>query len=100
MPEVVEIFAPTTVEAIFVQCTRHDLALTALRPLVAAIDPKRVVAGVYANDGRTWSDMRWHGERITPEDYANEARTWKEAGARIIGGCCGTSPEHIAALSG
>jgi hypothetical protein len=28
----------------------------------------------------------------------NYARLARDAGARIIGGCCGSTPEHIAAL--
>jgi len=32
----------------------------------------------------------------TPEQMASEAPKWVEAGARLIGGCCGTTPEHIA----
>jgi 5-methyltetrahydrofolate--homocysteine methyltransferase len=38
--------------------------------------------------------------RITPEEYAEKARGLVEAGANIIGGCCGTSPEYIRALCG
>jgi len=34
----------------------------------------------------------------TPEIMANYAIMVRDAGARIIGGCCGTSPEHIAAM--
>ncbi len=34
----------------------------------------------------------------TPELMAEYARMALDAGARIIGGCCGTSPEHIAAM--
>ena len=34
----------------------------------------------------------------TPERYASEARRWREQGAGIVGGCCGTRPEHTAAL--
>ena len=37
---------------------------------------------------------------LTPADFAKEAQQIKSAGAMIIGGCCGTSPEHIAALTG
>jgi enediyne biosynthesis protein CalE2 len=37
-------------------------------------------------------------ESWPPERYANEAKRWRDAGATIIGGCCGTRPEHIAAL--
>jgi 5-methyltetrahydrofolate--homocysteine methyltransferase len=31
----------------------------------------------------------------TPEGMALEAVNWVEAGARLISGCCGTTPEHI-----
>jgi 5-methyltetrahydrofolate--homocysteine methyltransferase len=34
----------------------------------------------------------------TPELMANYARLAVNAGARIIGGCCGTTPEHLAAM--
>ena len=34
----------------------------------------------------------------TPELMATYARLAVDAGARIIGGCCGTSPEHLAAM--
>jgi methionine synthase I (cobalamin-dependent) len=34
----------------------------------------------------------------TPELMADYARLARDAGARIIGGCCGTSPEHLVAM--
>jgi methionine synthase I (cobalamin-dependent) len=34
----------------------------------------------------------------TPELMADYARIAFDAGAKIIGGCCGTSPEHLAAM--
>lgn len=34
----------------------------------------------------------------TPELMADYARIAVDSGARIIGGCCGTSPEHLAAM--
>jgi len=34
----------------------------------------------------------------TPEYFANYARRFVEAGARLVGGCCGTTPEHVAAM--
>jgi 5-methyltetrahydrofolate--homocysteine methyltransferase len=34
----------------------------------------------------------------TPELMAAYARMAADAGARIVGGCCGTSPEHLAAM--
>ena len=34
----------------------------------------------------------------TPEIMARYATMARDAGARIVGGCCGTSPEHVAAM--
>ena len=36
---------------------------------------------------------------IQPNDYLVEAKKWKEAGAQIIGGCCGTTVDHIKLLN-
>lgn len=36
--------------------------------------------------------------RLTPEEYAASVVKIHKAGARILGGCCGTSPAHIAAM--
>ena len=33
-----------------------------------------------------------------PQQYLEYAKQWSERGARIIGGCCGTTPAHIRAL--
>jgi S-methylmethionine-dependent homocysteine/selenocysteine methylase len=38
-------------------------------------------------------------ESWPPGAYAAEARRWLDAGARIVGGCCGTGPEHIRSLA-
>ncbi|WP_300624485.1 homocysteine S-methyltransferase family protein [uncultured Megasphaera sp.] len=38
--------------------------------------------------------------RMTPEEFGRDGKLLVEAGARIVGGCCGTTPEHIKALSG
>lgn len=95
--DAVAVLLPAGPEAIFIQCTRYDFVSAALPQLVKALDGA-ALAGVYANDGRRWVDMRWHGDRVSPEDYVACALTWRDQGARIIGGCCGTGPEHIAAL--
>lgn len=42
------------------------------------------------------------GDRICYREsaaaFAAAAPRWREAGARVVGGCCGSTPEHIAAL--
>ena len=37
--------------------------------------------------------------RMTPEEFAEAGITLVQAGAAIVGGCCGTEPAHIKALS-
>lgn len=36
---------------------------------------------------------------VGPEDFAKDVLELVKAGATIVGGCCGTTPDHIAALS-
>jgi 5-methyltetrahydrofolate--homocysteine methyltransferase len=43
------------------------------------------------SDGQT----RWP---FSPQQYATEAPKWVAAGARIVGGCCGSTPEHAASI--
>ena len=47
---------------------------------------------------------RWKDDRITyggtPEVMGDYARRMIGLGVRVIGGCCGTTPEHIAAMRG
>lgn len=41
----------------------------------------------------------WHFvDVISPDNLVKEARNWQDKGVKIIGGCCGIGPEHIAAL--
>ena len=55
--------------------------------------------GAYAHSGY-WSRPDWNFDAvISPDDYLREAEGWVEAGARLIGGCCGIGPEHIRLLS-
>lgn len=36
---------------------------------------------------------------VTPEKMGEAVAQWIEAGASLVGGCCGTSPEHLAAIA-
>jgi methionine synthase I (cobalamin-dependent) len=35
---------------------------------------------------------------VTPEQMADFAKKYVGLGARVVGGCCGSTPEHIAAI--
>jgi 5-methyltetrahydrofolate--homocysteine methyltransferase len=36
---------------------------------------------------------------VTPEEMGAHVSEWVESGAAIVGGCCGTSPEHLHAIA-
>lgn len=54
--------------------------------------------GVYPNLGYYTSDGWRFLAGVGGERYAELAQRWRAEGAQIIGGCCGTRPEHIAAI--
>jgi S-methylmethionine-dependent homocysteine/selenocysteine methylase len=54
--------------------------------------------GVYPESGY-FTQPHWNWvDVITPDDLVIEALGWVSAGVRLLGGCCGTSPDHIRAL--
>lgn len=53
---------------------------------------------VYANLG-TPGETGSPSEDQSPAEFADEARRWLHAGARLVGGCCGTRPDHIRAVA-
>jgi homocysteine S-methyltransferase len=67
--------------------------LARLRPLTS-----RPLA-TYAHINNPVPTPGWtFAEFASPDEYARHARDWRALGARLIGGCCGTTPAHIAAL--
>ena len=66
--------------------------------LVEKISPSRPLA-VYANAGRPSYQEGRIVYGTTPDYFADFGRLTAGAGAALVGGCCGTSPRHIAALA-
>jgi S-methylmethionine-dependent homocysteine/selenocysteine methylase len=57
-------------------------------------------SGGYAHMGEVDAASGWPATAVlTPGEYAQRVARWLERGALIAGGCCGTRPEHIAALA-
>lgn len=55
--------------------------------------------GAYANIGHTDDIVGWTDTGdVSPTEYAGLGLDWLGLGARLVGGCCGTRPTHIAAL--
>jgi homocysteine S-methyltransferase len=36
---------------------------------------------------------------LTPDQMASAALKYADLGARVVGGCCGSTPEHISAIA-
>jgi S-methylmethionine-dependent homocysteine/selenocysteine methylase len=91
-------------EAVLLNCSPAVSALETFEAVRSA-----GVSGIYANAG-TDADRLGHlvdwGEpeprsaevEVRAERYADLALAWIVAGAEIVGGCCGTTPAHIAAI--
>jgi len=94
------------VSGILANCSAPE-SIDAAMPELAKLGK---VAGGYANtfqdvpkdwvmDGKKPTDgLLKLRDDLDPEHYAAHAKNWLAAGAKVIGGCCGTGPEHIARL--
>jgi len=94
---------PLRPDAVLVNCAPPEEIEEAVSALSAAT--RRPVGG-YAHIGRfdppSWK-FEFHPrfvetETWPPARYAAGARAWAGRGARILGGCCGTTPDHVRAL--
>jgi S-methylmethionine-dependent homocysteine/selenocysteine methylase len=84
-------------QAVLVNCIPVAQVASALRELQRSV-PSDLLVGAYANAGHV-GDAGWSVEHgVTPVAYAQAASGWRRMGARILGGCCGTTPAHIAAI--
>ena len=95
---------PLGVDAILLNCAPPDditAGMKALAPLV--VNPRgephaRVPIGAYAHIGRFDPPEWMFTDEFPPAKYRDVAAQWKRMGGQILGGCCGTTPDHIAAL--
>lgn len=82
--------------AVLVNCTPASGTLRFLEALAGC----GTRFGAYANAGAAEEGLGWEAEpERAAAAYARIAREWIDAGATIVGGCCGTGPAHIAALA-
>ena len=81
---------------VLVNCTAAERTLGYVEALASA----GVAFGAYANAGSKRDGLGWDADvRDGAERYARIARSWLDAGACVVGGCCGTSPPHIERLA-
>jgi len=88
---------PLEPDALSINCVpARRLAFDLTRLAVAAPD---VPLGAYGNLGVPEDDSGWRfSDEVPPDAYSSCARRWIAIGARLVGGCCGTTPAHTAAV--
>ncbi len=95
LAEAIETIAPMAPLAIGVNCLPAAAAQASLPALAASGLP----FFVYANLGAPTEEGGFErSDALSPEAFAEHARAWLDAGAAAVGGCCGTTPDHIRAV--
>ena len=70
-----------------------------LDPFLEALRSSGLPFGISANAGSLQDGLGWASpEEEAAQAYCKHAQSWLDAGAQVIGSCCGTSPEHTRAL--
>lgn len=94
----------TQIDAVLFNCSQPEEMEDAIK-VVRTMD-KDIQIGAYANNfseikrtANANEGLSESREDITPEVYLNFAKLWVNAGATIIGGCCGITPNHINLLA-
>jgi S-methylmethionine-dependent homocysteine/selenocysteine methylase len=87
--------APLGVDVILVNCAPPDDCRAGLVEMAKVRSGPK---GLYPHVGR-FDPPEWlFTDEYPPDRYAEEARAWQGLGATVIGGCCGTTPDTIAAV--
>lgn len=96
-PEVASLtFSSLGAAAVGINCS---LGPAEVAPLVARMAPwARCPLAVQANAGLPHVEGDATVYDIGPERYAADVAPMLDSGVTILGGCCGTTPDHIAAL--
>lgn len=98
LAQVVEtLSASAQVVALGINCIALNRTTAALKQLQSLSALPLVV---YPNSGETYDAVTkaWHSHGDTCDTLAGYLPQWLEAGAKLIGGCCRTTPRDIAAL--
>jgi len=79
--------------AIGINCTSPKYVLSLIHDAKKATNKPILV---YPNSGETYNAMKndWNGDPVL-DSFGEQARKWYTAGARMIGGCCRTTPDDI-----
>jgi homocysteine S-methyltransferase len=85
------------IAAIGINCTSPKYISPLIREAKKATEKPILV---YPNSGETYDATKndWNGDPVF-HSFGEQAREWYKAGARLIGGCCRTTPEDIGVIA-
>ena len=96
--QMARVYADLGVDVLGINCGRSlDENFKALQELRSATSlpiwfkPNAGLPKLDADDNPTYD--------VTPEAMGALAAQWLEAGAQVVGGCCGTTPEHLGSIA-
>jgi homocysteine S-methyltransferase len=61
--------------------------------------PEGALLSAFPNAGRLGLTDGEYAYKSSPEYFAESAKRLREQGVRLLGGCCGTTPEHVKAMA-
>jgi len=94
--ELIQIVHDYNIDAVGINHTSLDIISEAISEIKKVYDGPIIV---YPDTGG-WISPNWIFDHvIKPKELRKKALQWVKEGAQIIGGCCGTSPNHIKELS-
>ena len=95
LADILDVLVPMGPDVVTIMHSEIDAVSEALTVVRARWDGP---VGVYPESGYCTKPNWNFVDVISPGDLAREARGWVDDGARLVGGCCGTGPDHIRAL--
>ena len=96
--QVVEAFAPLGVAAVGANCGKSlEDTDAVVDELLAAADGVPLWVKPNAGVPRVVRDEVVYD--VTPEEQARHLASYASRGVKVVGGCCGTTPEHLAAIA-
>ncbi|MPN47175.1 Homocysteine S-methyltransferase [bioreactor metagenome] len=92
-----ELEALPQVAAVGINCTAPNYVSSLIKE-IKEVSKKAIVA--YPNSGEEYdaNTKDWHG-KTSDKCFCESCKSWYEDGARLIGGCCRTTPEDIKSIA-
>lgn len=105
LEQVADLIKHTSASAVLFNCCQPEVILKAILKIKTLV-PDHIKIGAYANAFPPQNQQATANKGLDnirtdldPDMYLTFAKQWQDAGATLIGGCCGIGPEHIFALS-